>query len=421
MRTDGHAAKGAVAVDHVLAATGRGDPVAAAQNQMCLGILVAGHHTFGREVIRGVLEYCRDHESWNIQVEGGYFENALQQVLKVITHWKDKGLIAEFWWPEQFRVARRFVGPVVEISGTWNLPGVAQVYSDHRAVGRLVARHFLERGLRQFAFHGMTRLYSSAEREAGFKEALAREGHGFAAYHDPKSRGRSDDLLEDRRALGAWLRKQTKPLGLMCGGDFRAREALLACQEFGLHVPDEVAIVGVGNDELICDISSIPISSVDVAAVRIGREAAEMIDHLRRSAAPPDRPILIAPAGVVTRQSSDVMAAENQEVVAAIRYINQHADEPIDVQNVLAHVPISRRGLEKNFKKLLGRTPQEQIFHAHVQLAQRLLVETNLPLLALALRAGFSGHSTFSIVFKRQTGLTPREYRRQFGCGRGGI
>lgn len=390
----------------------------AIHDPMCLGILVAAHHTFGRQVIRGILNYCGDHEPWDIQVEGGYFENALHQLLKVVSHWTKSGIIAEFWWPEQFRALRGYAGPVVEISGTWSTSHLPQVYSDHRAVGRLVARHFMERGLRQFAHYGIGRLYSSAEREAGFSEELRLEGYGYAAYHDPKSRGRSQHPQEDRRALAGWLRQRKKPLGLMCVGDHRAREALLACREIGLHVPDEIAIVGIGNDELICDISSIPISSVDTAAVRIGQVAAEVIAHIRRGGTPPDKPVLIAPAGVVTRQSSDIMATENAEIVAAIRFINQHAGEPIDVRNVLHHVPISRRALEKNLKKLLGRTPQEQIFHAHVQLAQRILVETSLPLTAVAERAGFAAHSTFSIVFKRQTGFTPREYRRQFGYGR---
>ena len=384
----------------------------ASKQPMHVGLLVAGHTSIGRDMAFGLAAYCREHDPWDILIEAGYSEVALPHLLKVMAHTSPRALIGEFWWAEQFRTVRGCGFPVSEITGSWRSSAVPQVMPDHRAIGRLVARHLLERGLRQFAFFGRHH-FSNMEREAGFGQALSEEGHSSKGYHDPKLRGRSQDPLDDRCRLSHWVRGMKKPMGLFCANDYLAKEALLACQDANIRVPEEVAIVGVGNDDLLCNLSAIPLSSVDLSAHRIGYVAGEVLDRIRRGRRIPRKPVLVEPSGIVTRQSSDILAAENKEAAAAIRFIQEHAHQPLQVQDVLREIPISRSAMENHFRTLVGRTPREQILHARVERAKRLLDETILPLSAVAEKSGFAWQSNLSAVFKRLTGLSPVEYRQR--------
>jgi LacI family transcriptional regulator len=185
-------------------------------------------------------------------------------------------------------------------------------------------------------------------------------------------------------------------------------------ERLGLRCPDDLAVLGVENDELACSSCIPPLSSVELAAARIGQDAAATLDKMMNGQSPPAATVLIPPLGVVTRQSTDVVAVTNPEVRDAIRFIREHAHEPIDVRDVLQAVPVSRRALEIQFKQVLQRTPMQQIQFERVQLAKKLLLETDFSIAQLAERAGFSSPSLFWVIFRRFTGLGPKEFRRRF-------
>jgi LacI family transcriptional regulator len=186
-----------------------------------------------------------------------------------------------------------------------------------------------------------------------------------------------------------------------------------ACRLAGLRVPDEVAVVGVDNDDLFCGLARPSLSSIIVPAERIGFEAAAVLERLLAGAKAPRNPRLIPPAGVVTRQSSDVLAGGDPDVTAAVRFIRDHGHRPISVEDVLRAVPVSRRSLERRFRALLGRGLGEEIRRAHLQRAKDLLAATALSVTEVAGQAGFAGVHYLSRVFRQETGLTPTAYRRQ--------
>ena len=196
--------------------------------------------------------------------------------------------------------------------------------------------------------------------------------------------------------------------------DFLGLQLSEACREAGLRIPEDVAIVGMGNDDLLCDFARPSLSSVAVASEQIGHEAAALLDRLMNGHSPPPQPILVPPPGVVARQSSDVLAIDDHDVATALRFIRDASHKPIRVDDLLNAIPVSRRMLERKFRKVLRRGISEEIRRVHIERARRLLAGTDLAISAIAFNSGFSNASHLSIVFRQETGLTPTAFRSQF-------
>jgi LacI family transcriptional regulator len=177
-------------------------------------------------------------------------------------------------------------------------------------------------------------------------------------------------------------------------------------------VPEQVAVIGVDNEELLCRLCDPPLSTVVPNARRVGYEAAQLLDRMMSGARAPRHEVLVPPVGTVARQSTDTLAIDDPEVAAALRYIRERAPDGIRVEDVLRHVPISRSLLERRFRRAVGRSPHAEIRHVQVRRAAQLLGETDLPLKRIAELAGFAHMEYLSYVFKRATGQTPRDYRR---------
>jgi LacI family transcriptional regulator len=199
----------------------------------------------------------------------------------------------------------------------------------------------------------------------------------------------------------------------MACNDFRGIQALDACRRAGIAVPEEVAVIGVDNEELVCKLAYPPLSSVDPGARSLGYEAAALLDRLIRGEPRPATPLLIPPVGVVTRLSTDVNAIADPDIAAAMRFIREHACEGIGVDDVLSQVPVSRSVLQRRFRSLLGRSIHAMIAGVRLQRAKQLLVETDLPLSVIAKRAGFSHVEYLCAAFRQATGRPPGTYRRE--------
>ncbi len=386
-----------------------------------LAVFVVCHTAFGQGVVRGVMRYCKTHGSWEIEVEPEHTPATLARVLEAVEHSDFDGIISEIWYSNQLRALQAVGIPSVEVSGSWDTMNPVRVQSDNEAVGRLAARHLMERGLRNFAYFAVTfraqPVLHVRQRRQAFVSELRRHGHDCDVFMPTLSLRYVAGASTEQGPLIRWLTSLPKPVGLLCPTDFQVKQVILAARQGNIRIPEEVALVGVGNDEFTCEICSVPISSVDLAPLRTGYVAASVIDRMCHGRTPPKRPVLVEPAGVIVRQSSDILTAENPCVTGALRFIQLHAQSPIEVRDVLKEIPISRRALEHNFKALLGRTPSQHIFHVRVEMAKRMLVETGLPLAVVAERCGFTSASIFSAIFRRSMGLRPGEYRRQYRVG----
>lgn len=379
-----------------------------------IGLVFDYNLAYSRGVLRGVKQYAQTRPHWILVPLDP--EGLTGRVLEAVRPVGLIALVATSALTEALRALRR---PLVNVAGVLADLPFPRVGVDHRQVGELAARHLRERGFRHFAFVGHPHHFYSAERETGFRQALAPGGHSLAIYHERPARSyrRRGRLLVLNEGLQRWLQALPKPVGVFACHDVFALQVVEACRLTGLRVPDEVAIIGVDNDDLLCELARPSLSSVVVPAERIGYEAAALLERLLRRARPPRKPRLIPPGGVVTRQSSDLIAGGDASVTAAVRFIRDHAHSPISVDDVLRAVPASRRSLERRFRALLERGLGEEIRRAHLERAKDLLASTVLTVAEVAEQSGFASVHYLSRLFRREAGLTPTAYRRQV-CGR---
>lgn len=303
------------------------------------------------------------------------------------------------------------LGIPVVVMGTHE-PDFPSVTFDEVAVGRMAVEHFASLGLAHVASCGYEGAYFADRRQQGVEEGARSAGlshHPYAGFIYPTM----DSDPHEVAKFHAFLRGLPKPCGMFCVTAIMAHLVLHQCRVAGVRVPDDLAILGVDDDEQTCGISRPPLSTVDQDAERAGYEAAALLDRLMRGGPPPRGPLIVPPAGVLARQSTDLLQIDSPEIGRALRYIRQHATRGLRVQEVLAHVAISRRALERGLRRNIGRTAREEIVRVQVEHAKRLLRRTRLPLPEISARCGFTYPSKLSGVFKRETGSTPSEYRRE--------
>jgi LacI family transcriptional regulator len=289
--------------------------------------------------------------------------------------------------------------PAVNVSGHLPESAVPRVMSDHRAVGRLAAQHLLERGFRQCLFVGDPLEHSSVVHAEGFVEVVKAAGGACRLA-----------ALGDLRHPGA-LKGLPRPLGVFLYLDDIATEVMSLFRQDGWEIPREAALVGVNDDEVFCDLSEVPLSSVDPNAEKVGYEAAALLDRLMKGGRAPAQPIRIPPRGVVTRASSDYIALADADLAKAVQFIRLHACDPMIVRDVVETIDISRRTLEGRFKALFGRTLHDEIRRVQLERAKYLLAQTGLSIAEVGVRSGFKYVNRFSAIFKGAVGQSPGAYR----------
>jgi LacI family transcriptional regulator len=288
----------------------------------------------------------------------------------------------------------------------------AKVHGDNRAAGRMAAAHLLECGLRHFGVYaGGDPWWIAICREA-FCAELKKHGFSCNVYRSPVKDIRILPHWHESQAanLLRWLQSLPKPCGVFCITD--ARIVLEYCRRLGISVPERMAILGEDEDPVVCCVSSPPLSAIDFNSKQIGYQAAALLERMMAGAAAPRGIEWIAPLRVVPRQSTDIIAVDDDELVQALRFIRQHACNGIDVDDVATAACISRRALERRFREHFDRTPKSEILRVQLEHSKVLLSKTLLSIEMVALRSGFSAFRRFSEVFQRETGMTPRAYRK---------
>lgn len=302
--------------------------------------------------------------------------------------------------------------PVVSIGSRYKDLPFPRVASDDVAVGRMAAEHLMHLGLRNLAFYGFDGVWTSELRARGFRQAALAGRCRF--YHHSLVLDYSVHGQEAlMRSLAGWLSTLPRPIGVMGYHDDYAHHLLLACWRAGLRVPDDVALVGADNNVHMCPWLDPPMSSVMLDAHEIGYKAVELLDHLMSGGSAPPQPMLIAPKGVAVRRSTDRIAVEDPELNQAIRFIRERLEEDITVEQVLEQLSISHSSLWRKFSKTLGVSPRQVIQQARIESIKHYLATTSMTLPRIAAATGFGYVANLSRAFKRTTGLTPGEFRRQ--------
>src|ERR1035437_1753450 len=259
----------------------------------------------------------------------------------------------------------------------------------------MAAEHLIERGFRQFAFCGYNGTDWSDRRQTGFEQFIAKKGFPCQIFQNPLPRAvRSTAEYEEHgikyeQQLNNWLTSLPKPIGLMVCNDSRGRQVLTCCHALGLAIPDEIAVIGVDKDEVLCELSDLALSSVILNTERIGFEAAALLARMMKGENPPEKEIVIEPKGIATRRSTEVLAIEDRQIAKALGVIREHACDGLDVPALLKAVPLSRSSLERRFTQLLDRSPNAEILRVKLERTKQLLTDCDLPLNVIAEKAGF--------------------------------
>jgi LacI family transcriptional regulator len=358
----------------------------------------------------------RESERWAIRFTEQGRRAPLPTWLK---DWQGDGIIARVDSPQIAAALRRTRLPVVDVSAERFSSEFSRVSIDNGAVARLAAEHLATKGFLDFAYCGDRRFLWSRQRGVEFRRCLAEKGRRCVDFGEPAGTAKPGSDAEIR-AIARWLKGLPKPVGVFACYDGRALQVLEACQLLGLHVPDQVAVLGVDNDELVCELANPPLSSVQPNARRSGYEAAALLARLmggeKKAVAPTHQ---VQPVRVVERQSTDVVAVADVKVAAALKFIRLHACEGMDVGDVLRAVPMSRTRLEQKFKALLGHSPHRQLVQQRIARVKHLLAESKIAISEVAEQAGFDNASYLSVAFRRETGLSPFAYRAKHGAGKG--
>jgi len=283
----------------------------------------------------------------------------------------------------------------------------------------MAADHLLERGFTHFAHCGLVGVHYSDQCGACFESYLTEAGYPVSIFNRPErpcsvdaSKAEVKGLLHEDE-IAVWIASLPKPLGLMAGSDVRAQQVLSACAERDIPVPDQVAVTGVGNDEVLCNLCDPLLSSVELNTEKIGYDAAAMLHRMMRGETPQQMLRLVEPLRMVTRQSTNTLAIRDGDVAAAVRFIREHVGDGIAVQDVVGHVAVSRSTLQRRFASVLGRSPRQEIIRAQIERVKELLAKTDMPLARIAERAGFGHLECMSRLFKARTRLTPGQYRKR--------
>jgi len=280
----------------------------------------------------------------------------------------------------------------------------------------MAAEYFMERGFKNFAYCGFDMIWSQQKGD-GFKQTLAEAGFEASIYRQPAAKVLRKSARE-QHIIAKWLKSLPKPLALMACNDDRALDVLAACKIAQFKVPEDVAILGVDNDELICNFSYPQLSSIVLGTERAGYESAKLLDKLmkKQKIAKNEQAVTTLPLNVVTRQSTDTTVIEDKKVAKAVSFIRSHFREMIQVGDVAKAVGLSRRALEQHFRKALAHSVHDEIKYTRVNQMANLLIDTNLPISQIAKLLGYPrAINNISHYFKQQKGMSPSDYRRKFG------
>lgn len=374
-----------------------------------VAILVDTSTGWGRRLVRGVHRYAVQHGPWHLWIE----PRGRNERLRLPTGWDGDGVIARINSP---KIAKCLVGQapnLVNISAIQlDDVAIATVMTDVAGSAALAFEHFYERGLRKFAYIGPLSANYVSEHMLAFSSLVESKRFSCSTFDCVDDSMASQKWLKRRDAIGAWLQSLPKPVGVFSWGTNAAMQCLDVCRVHDISVPDDVSMLAGDDDELLCNLTTPPLSAVVVASEQIGFAAAQMLDEMIHGVRHADKQ-LIPPLIVAARQSTEALAIEDPELLAAVAFIRRNCCSAITVAEVADAVPVGRRTLERKFQDAFGHTPLEEIRRLRLMRVRELLIQTDLPISKIADKVGFGTPEYMTTIFKAEFGITPFKFRAQ--------
>ena len=371
-----------------------------------IALLIDSTDEFGRAVLSGVARYLRDNGPWTIFIPEDRIGDTLPDWFAT---WHGEGVISNTTDQSALSAIKRLGIPTISLREVPPYLNIPMVLADDGAIARLAFGHLRERGFQNFAYCGRAGGDSPDERQRSFQDCANAADLPCVLYATAKPVVTKTG--DDGKNLMRWITELPKPVGIMAVDDQRGRQILNVCRSLKILVPSSVAVIGVGNDEVLCDLADPPLSSIAASAEPIGFQAATRLEQLMAGQSPAQRRLLIDPAGVIARRSTDTVATGDPQVATAAKYIREHAREGITVSDVVRAAHASRSTLERRYARVLGRSLKQDILHARLEAAKQLLKETNVPVAGIAAKLGIRHKPSFVRTFTNSVGMSPAAFR----------
>ena len=379
-----------------------------------IALLFNANKVYDRQVIEGIGQYIQASQcTWNIFIEDDFtYRKANLEGLAI------DGIIADFDDEETAALLADADIPVIAVGGSYRNPAfypkVPYVATDNYALIETAFWHLKQKGINQFAFYGIpteSEKHWSIERKNAFIQLMRRYDHQIRVYLGDKTC--STDWFKSQQKLAQWLTTLPPQTGVIAVTDARARHLLQVCEDLKIIVPEQLAVIGIDNEELIQYLSRVSLSSVMQGTKQIGYQAAKMLHHLFEGRKLHCTPVLIPPLRVEQRRSTDFHAFQDPFVIQAMHYIHHHACKGIKTEQVLDHLRISRSNLEQRFKKELDKTIHQAIHEEKLKRAEYMLQSTDISIQEIAEICGYPSLQYFYSVFKKEYANTPKAFREE--------
>lgn len=368
---------------------------------------------FAHNLLRGILEYSKGREPWVVcRMPPSYKQaNGIPGVLEWAKKWEVDAIIAQFDDTDEVELFRQngIIALAQDFKSRFSV--IPNITSRYKQTGQMAADFFLQKGFRNFAFYGYKDVVWFEERCMGFRDRIVEKGFGDCFFEYQKQ-SLENLWYYESEPVANWIKSLPRPVALMACDDTQGNKIMELCRVLGIKIPEEVAVLGVDNDEIICGLSDPPLSSVNLNIVKGGYEAARLIERLLRDKDAISEDVVIQPVTIVNRLSTDIYATDNPVILTALKYIHQNLVNKISVEDIVRQVPLSRRLLEIRFKQVTGQPIYQYISNLRMERFAQLLLANTEPVADLAVQVGLADAKNLARQFKEWKGCTPVEYRK---------
>jgi LacI family transcriptional regulator len=368
---------------------------------------------FAHKLLRGIMEYSRQTEPWAVcRMPPAYkVQTGIEGVLAWAGIWKADAIIGQFNDDDPIEFFEKNGIVVVAQDFNSRFERITNITSDYLLTGQMAADFFLRKGFRNFAFYGYKKAVWSDERFEGFRRCLCEAGYENNIYeynHQPLG----SLWYYQTEPVSEWIVQLPKPVALLTCDDNQGNKIAEVCKLTGIRIPQDVAVLGVDNDETICDLTDPPLSSISLSIEKAGYETARQIELLVRGRAAGRQDVVIHPCCIINRASTDLFATNDEYVSQALRYIHAHLGSKLTVDGIVKNLPLSRRLFEMRFRKITGMPVYQYIWNERIEKFIRTLLATEKSIAEILMETGEIDYHNFSRIFRKMKGCSPTCYRK---------
>ncbi len=376
-------------------------------------LLIDISEEYGKNLLTGIAKYSKEFGPWLFcKMPLHYREDlSMEKVIKFAKEWEADGIIAHIYNNSNILKLKELKIPVIAEDFKERFTEIPNITGGYFETGQMGAKYFIHKGYKNFAFYGFKDIVWSRERGEGFEDFIKKHGGDVHFFETDKIN--SGELWHYKpSALSKWLTSLPKPIAIMACDDERASYVTEACKQSNIKIPEEVAVLGVDNDILTCNLSDPPLSSISLDTEQGGYEAAHLMRLLITNKEQKPYDIIVKPITVHTRQSTDICATTDEQIAKALLFIHQNIENNINVTDVLKKIAISRRALEKRFLDVTGSAVYKYICNLRIQKFTDKLLASKKTINEVAFESGFNDNKNLSRLFKQIHGCTPLQYRK---------